>query len=248
MTREAALLSSSLTRSQVPLYLQLATVMRQRIAAGRWRSGQRLPTLQELVREFGVSRVTVREAVGTLEDEGLIWRKQGKGTFVAKQAKKRRWLNLQTDWSSLTSIIEGTVTRLLDVREVDRPPRIEASDGLAAPAYTCLRRVHSHDGAPYALIDIYLDRRLFRRAPEVFKHQMVLPALETMPGVEIATAWQTLVIGTADLEAADLLEIPLNVPVAEIRRVVVDRTGTVVYLGEVVYRGDFVRLDINLKR
>ena len=125
---------------------------------------------------------------------------------------------------------------------------MEESDGLAAPGYTCLRRVHSHDGAPYALIDIYLDRRLFQRAPEVFKHQMVLPVLESMPGVEIATAWQTLVIGTADLEAAELLAIPLDVPVAEVRRVVVDRAGTVVYLSEVIYRGDFVRLEINLKR
>ena len=222
--------------------------MRQRIAAGTWRPGQRLPTLNELVREFGVSRVTVREAVGSLENEGLIWRKQGKGTFVADEVKPSRWLNVQTDWSALTSIIEGTEARLLDVQDVDVPPRMEESDGLAAPGYTCLRRVHSHDGAPYALIDIYLDRRLFQRAPEVFKHQMVLPVLESMPGVEIATAWQTLVIGTADLEAAELLAIPLDVPVAEVRRVVVDRAGTVVYLSEVIYRGDFVRLEINLKR
>jgi len=240
------LLSSSLTRSQVPLYVQLATLMRRRIATGAWRPGQQLPTLNELVAAFGVSRVTVRQAVAILESEGLVWRRQGKGTFVAEGAGTSRRIDLQTAWSALTGINEGASIRLIELRDAVHP-QLEPSEGTAAPAYQYMRRVHSHEGRPYVLADLYLDRRIYQQDPGRFQSNMLLPLLERTPGVRIARAWQTLVIGTADLEAAEYLEIPLNAPVAEIRRIVVDGSGTIIYLGEVVYRGDFVRLEIELK-
>ena len=226
--------------------MQLATLMRRRITTGAWRPGQQLPTLQELVATFGVSRVTVRQAVAILENEGLVWRRQGKGTFVAEGAATSRRMDLQTAWSALTGINEGASVRLIELRDSVQPP-LEPSEGTAAPAYQYMRRVHSHEGRPYVLADLYLDRRIYQRDPGGFQSHMLLPMLERTPGVEIARAWQTLVIGTADLEAAEYLQIPLNAPVAEIRRVVVDGTDTVIYLGDVVYSGDFVRLEIDIK-
>ena len=68
-----------------------------------------------------------------------------------------------------------------------------------------------------------------------------------MPSHPIATARQRLTIGTADLEVSRLLRIPLNSPVAEVRRVFTDRDGTVIYLGEVTYRGDFISIDMDLR-
>ena len=68
-----------------------------------------------------------------------------------------------------------------------------------------------------------------------------------LPGVRIAHAWQTLTIGTADVEVARLIGMPVNAPVAEVRRVCHDATGTVIYLGEVTYRGDYVHLEMDLE-
>ena len=62
-----------------------------------------------------------------------------------------------------------------------------------------------------------------------------------------ASARQTLTIGTADIEAARLLRVPLNSPVAEVRRIFTTADRTVIYLGEVTYRGDFVRIDMDLR-
>ncbi len=56
-----------------------------------------------------------------------------------------------------------------------------------------------------------------------------------------------LTIGTADLEVARLLGVPVNAPVAEVRRVFRDETGRVIYLGEVTYRGDAIHVEMNLK-
>jgi GntR family transcriptional regulator len=69
-----------------------------------------------------------------------------------------------------------------------------------------------------------------------------------MPEVEIAKARQTLTIGSADVDTAELLRVPVNAPIAEVRRVFNAPDGTVIYLAEVTYRGDFVRLEMDLKK
>ena len=67
-----------------------------------------------------------------------------------------------------------------------------------------------------------------------------------MPGVTIAQAHQTLTIGTADPDTAAQLGIAVNAPVAHVRRVFRAPDGTVLYLGDVTYRGDLVQLEMNL--
>ena len=64
-------------RSRVPLYLQVASVMRQRIEVGHWIPGQKISTLEELEREFEVARVTVRQAIELLAEEGLLYANRG---------------------------------------------------------------------------------------------------------------------------------------------------------------------------
>ena len=70
-------------RSRVPLYIQVASVMRRRIEAKQWRPGEKISTLVELEQEFQVARVTVRQAIDILREEGLLHSQQGRGTFVA---------------------------------------------------------------------------------------------------------------------------------------------------------------------
>ncbi|HIC96210.1 TPA: extracellular solute-binding protein [Candidatus Bipolaricaulota bacterium] len=69
-------------RLAVPLYRQLKEILEERIRRGEFRPGERLPTERELCQQFGVSRITVRQALGELANEGLLYRHQGSGTFV----------------------------------------------------------------------------------------------------------------------------------------------------------------------
>ena len=82
--------------SPIPRYVQLSDLFRQKIARGIWSSGHQLPTLEELVREFDVARVTVRQAVDVLEREGLVLAQQGRGTFVTGRPSRDRELRLET--------------------------------------------------------------------------------------------------------------------------------------------------------
>ena len=69
-------------RGQMPRYAQLADILRRRIARNRWPPGTQLPTLQELMKEFDVARVTVRQAMELLARDGLVRAGRGRGSFV----------------------------------------------------------------------------------------------------------------------------------------------------------------------
>ena len=67
-----------------PLYSVIASQAEELITSGRWQEGHRLPPERELCKDFGVSRATLRQALGELEERGLITRHQGRGTFVSR--------------------------------------------------------------------------------------------------------------------------------------------------------------------
>src|SRR3546814_11942757 len=147
------------------MYLQLSTLMRRRISVGEWPQDMRLPALEELMQEFGVARVTVRQALALLEAEGLVTRKQGRGTFVTGSPEERHWFGLATSWDALIRIIEGTQPSLLRLAEGVRLPPVAASEGRPAPAYRQLKRIHAKDDVPFCIIAIYLHHRNFDKAP-----------------------------------------------------------------------------------
>ncbi|MCP5368451.1 MAG: GntR family transcriptional regulator [Hyphomicrobiales bacterium] len=241
-------LGARLRAERGPLYLKLATWLRRRVRRGDWAPGSRLPALDALAADLGVAVVTLRQAVAVLEREGLLVRHQGKGTFVAEGPGVGRWVVLRSDWSSLLGHLEGKQPRLLSMVDSIASPRLQPGEGRAAPVYRYMRRVHHADDLAYALIDIYLDRRVYRRAPERFDGAMVISTLAGLPGIEIARVRQNVWFTTADVDTADLLGIPVNAPVGEVRRVITGTDGTVLYVGEAKYRGDLVKLEFDIER
>lgn len=233
--------------SHVPKYAQIAQIFRQRIARGTWSKGLRLPANEELAAEFGVSRVTIRQAVDLLSRDGVIEARQGLGTFVTGTVQQDRWLKVETTLSDLAEMYRDTSPEIITIAESRAVAPLSADDGIPAERYVFMRRLHSRRKQPYCLISIYLDERIFRKHPKRFRNETVIPILTELRDPAIASARQTLTIGTADLEAAKLLRIPLNSPVAEVRRVFTASDRTVMYLAEVTYRGDFVQIDMDLR-
>ena len=233
--------------SPVPRYAQLADILRQRIGRGVWSVGQTLPSLDALVGEFGVARVTVRQAVELLAREGLLSPQQGRGTFVTGNPAQDRWLRLETSLRDLANVYRDDKPKLTLIEETSATPPLQPRDGRPAPRYHFMRRVHSRNGQAYCVISIYLDERVFRLAPRRFRRETVIPVLLELPGVRVAKARQTLAISSADVAIAGHLDIAVNAPVAEVRRVFSAADGTVLYLGEVTYRGDYIHFEMDLK-
>ena len=240
---------TTLDNARVPLYVQLAELFRQRIGKGVWKQGEKLPSLEQLTAEFEVARVTVRQAVEQLSRDGLVSPQRGRGTFVTGRPADDRWLRVETTLQNLADVYRDTHPTILTIDEstAGRTPFLTAADGIAAEQYVYMRRVHSHQGRPYCVISIYLDAAVFARHPTRFRRETVIPLLLAMRSPRIVTARQVLTIGTADLEVARHLQVAVNAPVAEVRRIFTGPKRRVIYLGEVTYRGDFIHVEFDLK-
>lgn len=96
------------------------------------------------------------------------------------------------------------------------------------------------------MVNVQLAKEIYQRDPGAFRRHAALPIVAELKGVRIASARQTLVIGSADPEVAGLLGVPLNAPTAEARCVVIDRRGIAIYVADIIYRGDCIRLETTL--
>ena len=100
-----------LNSSLLHLYRQVENLLREEIASGNFKEGDLIPSEQELARRYGVSQGTVRKAVLNLTDNGLLYRKQGKGTFVVfDKQSQRRYRNFR--------FVEGLESELVNVNVV----------------------------------------------------------------------------------------------------------------------------------
>jgi GntR family transcriptional regulator len=231
--------------SRVPRYLQVASALRRRIRDGIWPVGSKIATIEALEREFQVARVTIRQAIDILQSEGLVRAEQGRGTFVTKAVESDRWLQLATDWESLIATIRDNVPHIQTSGERSAPA-IRDDEGIPASAYHYICSVQKRAGKPYAYARVHIAKDIYRRAPKLFSSRVALSVLSEMKGIEISRAHQTLEIGAADIEAARSLGIVLNAPTAEARCVVTDAKGVVIYVGQITYPGDCVRINIEL--
>ncbi|MBI1383377.1 MAG: GntR family transcriptional regulator [Rhizobiales bacterium] len=231
--------------SRVPRYLEVASVLRQRIKDGSWSVGDKISTLEELEKEIGVARVTVRQAIELLQNEGILKAFQGRGTFVTRAIVDDRWLQLATDWESLIAPIKNNVLQVIEQRPSGPPVRMD-DDGEHAESYVYIRSVQSRGQESYGFARVHIAKHIHDRAPQLFSSRAALAVIAGMKGLKLSRAHQTFVVRGADVEAARYLNVPLNAPTAEARCVVEDEDGVLIYVGEITYRGDCVRLNVEL--
>jgi GntR family transcriptional regulator len=233
-------------RSRVPLYIQVASVLRQRIESGQWVPGEKISTLEELESEFHVARVTVRQAVDVLREEGLLRALQGRGTFVSKKTQDRHWLKLAANWTSLVASLKDNVPRNITLEQNCSPPVLGPDDGALAESYVGLRSLQYRNNEPYSVVDLCLARRIYDLDPRQFMKAAALVTIDARDDIDLRGAHQTLLIGSASPEIADLMKIPLGAPTVESLLVVIDDTGEAIYVGDIIYRADCIKLQVDL--
>src|SRR3546814_19344793 len=113
-------------------------------------------SLEELVAEFGVARVTVRQAVDVLTREGLVSPQQGRGTFVTGLPPNDRWLRVQTTLAELAKVYRDTQPKIVTIDEAIHSAPLTPQDAIPADQYVFMRRIHEPAGQPYCSININL--------------------------------------------------------------------------------------------
>ena len=227
----------SMKRQDVPLHAEVAAVLRHQILSGDLPSGTRLPALRELTERLGVARMTVVQAMNTLEDEGLIERHAGRGTFVREvDIPLRHTLQMKADLDQIHAMVEG-----LEVSALEGETVLET--GQDGRRFRSMRRIHARDGKPFCRAEVRLDDEVFRRAPERFSGEIVVAVLRDI-GVAVASARQRIAISYADFGLAQALEISVNSAVIRVYREFYDARGDLIYSAALTYPGDLLELEI----
>ena len=236
--------------SPIPLYQQVADVLSDDIASGRLTPGSLIGPESELQKRFLVSRVTLRQALGILVNDGLVVRKQGKGTFIEVIPLDFPFDALQGTTQLATMLGHVTNSRLIRMRQVQGNLAIRrALDVPENSKLTQICRLDREGTEPMALATIYLPEWIgIRLSRAQLVDKPLYPLLEDSLGVVATEAHQTIRADCATRPVAKLLEIPEGAPILSKMRVTRDERNQPIEYSVVHYRADVVQFSISLKR
>ncbi len=206
----------------VAIHAQISEGIRTRVATGEWPAHYRLKSEPELAAELGVSRGTLRRALTTLIEEGLLRQVRGRGTFVAsttfEPAIAQRLSTLSEDFATQGVVFDTEVR----ASEAIEPPRPVAAllDVPAGGQVLRLSRLRSTDGNPVTLLTNFVRLDL---APGItatdFAQESLFGTLEGRYGLKIGTARRTFSAEAATEEIAGALQLEVGQPVQYMQQV-----------------------------
>jgi GntR family transcriptional regulator len=232
--------------SYQPHYRQIEQALRERIST--LAAGERLPSDAELCTEFGVSRMTARNAMQRLAEDGLIAREPGRGSFVAEPPAHRRANRLMTFTREMLRAGRVPSSRMLT--RVIRPSSTAEAASLGIPArqpIVHLRRLRCADNEPVAIESAVL---IGDCANAVMTADLVRGSLhETLAraGYVLCRGTGTIAAAAATAEEARLLGIRTGDPLLVERRVILDGHGRQIEATKSVYPADRYALEVQFE-
>lgn len=226
--------------SKLPIYHQLYEILRSGITQGQWQPGDMLPPESELIEQYQVSRVTVRQALDALVNDGLIYRQRGRGTFVAHPTVEQGLTRIisftedmrQRGFSPGTEVLNAE----LKVATAELAGKLDVSPGEEL-AY--LERLRLADGEPMSIEQSYL---VHRRCPNIlsgdYAQEPLREVLERDFGLRLVRAKQVIRAIIAPRRLAGLLELPTGAPLLSIERVSFSPDNSPIEFLRLYHRGD----------
>lgn len=236
--------------SSIPLHSQLRDLLRGRILDGEYPHDSQMPSESELGSLFKVSRITVRQALGDLQKEGLIFKIHGKGTFVAKPKTYQNVSTLQGLAESMTGRGYEVINRLRSFRFVAADKlvaeRLNVSEGELVAQ---IKRVRLINREPVSLEVTYLPKPLGERleGADLVTRDIFL-ILENDCGLTLGHADLAIDAVLADSELTQALNVEAGSPIMRIERLTHTADGRPVDFEHLYYRGDAFQYRLRIDR
>lgn len=242
-----------LIERKVPITEQVRAILRQRIQDGEYVAEGRLPSEEQLAREFGVSRATVRTSLTALTAEGLLIRRQGDGTYVNREALTSNPIEVITRIESIwefTHLIEES-GRKASIQVLSCDERLATSyeaQALHLPSeepVLSLERLFCADGQPVIRSSNVLSRALVCQEIDPLAAQLpIFEYLERYCNQSIAYAVADLSAQVADEITATLLNVPPGTALLQFEEIFFNQHGQPLVFALNLYNDKLLRLRV----
>ena len=237
--------------SPIPFYIQLETILREQISQKILVPGDRLPSEHEICATYGVSRTVVRHALQDLETDGLIYRRKGRGSFVAEPkiveglAQKLTGFYHDMVDRGLTPVTRVLRQEVLPARKTVAD-RLEIEEGASIIE---LERIRSVEGEPIVLVTSYLPASLCPGLDSIdLSNRSLYDTIEEQFDLQIVRGRRFMEAVLADQREAELLDVEHGAPLLMLNSVSYLEDDTPVEFFHAVHRGDRSRFEVELVR
>ena len=231
-----------LKTSPIPLYYQLETVFRNKIASGEWPVGSKMPNEIELAKNYGVSIMTVKQALSMLVTEGIISRKRGVGTYVEEKANGDVLHPLEGSFKqAIGGMMASTAMKVLDYNIITPPKHI--ADKLKITIdnnMLCFKRLYFfNSSSPFCLTVHYIKEEIGQYVrKEDLKKSPVTVLIDEKSPVRVGYAKQIMRASIADDYLSGLFEVNIGFPMLKVERTVYSTKNEPLQYVDIYYRAD----------
>ncbi|MEE6715310.1 GntR family transcriptional regulator [Schleiferilactobacillus harbinensis] len=231
-----------------PVYIQIHNQLKRDVEAGKWKVGDRIPAERELALQFDVSRMTLRQAIQTLVDEGILERRVGSGTYVANQKVQEAASGV----TSFTDIMkrQGKKPSSKTISYHFATPSLSEIEKLHlagdAPEVLRMERIRYADGVPISFEVASIPADIVQGLTKAEVTDSFYHALETKGGYELGGAQQTVSAETASERISEYLDIKRGEAILKMRQITFLQDGRPFEYVRTQYAGE--RFEFYLER
>ena len=235
----------------LPTYYQIKQTIKNWILDKEFQTGEKIPSENKLAENFKVSRLTVRQAISQLVQEGFLVSKRGEGTFVTRNQHLISSFGLEFTgfMDDLFYQISKSKTESARTARIVVPRSIKEKLELDKEEAVQIKRVRFLEGKSFAYTVNYLPLEIGGRIDEKLLYKKsLLQIIEQDLGIQLTEAFQTIQASFADQDVADQLGIASGSPILFVERIMYSERGKPVEVVQSSYRGDLYKYIVRLRK
>ena len=230
----------------LPLYINIKNQLKRQILSDDYSIDERIPSENQLMTSFGVSRITVRKALKELHAEGFLWSIQGKGAFVSKPKVSQEIRSLQSLSEAIDSRLNRVSTKLLSAKKVT--PSQAVQDNLQSKKVFEITRMRYLNKKPISLDTSYFPIDIGMKVLDTHETDDIFHTLENNLNVSLGQAHISMEARSAESKLAKILEVHIGKPIFWVTRLIKDMNDETIVCEYLAYRGDAYKYHLELNR